>query len=507
MLNLAAFALATPLAGANAASPPAWGGFAGNAQHTGQSATPPQAFGSIHWTAAVDAAPQLSGGELLIHYASPMITAANTVLLPVKGTATGGFRIEARAGATGALLWTLNTGWTPPAHNWYPPLPAVLSQQNRLSVAGPGGVVTTRLNPDLATGTVANSIFYGASAYSANKAAFNKGLQISTPLATDAAGNLYFGFTVSGTGLTDSTGKALKSGIARISASGVGTWVSATTASGLSSMTQVPTNAAPAVSKDGKTIYVPVSNGSSGYLLALNSTTLATNAKVSLVDPSSGWAGWVSNDSSASPMVGPDGDVYFGVLEQPFPNHNDRGWLLHYDAALATIKTPGPFGWDNTTSVVPASVVPSYTGPSSYLLMTKYNNYQGIGTGDGLNRIAIVDPGTAAPDQLLPAVQSMAVVQSVLGPTNYPGTSLVPGTSLYPRYEWCINSAAVDITKGTVIANSEDGHLYHWDLKTGLISESLLLNTPRPEAYTMTVIGPDGTVYAINNATFYAIGK
>ena len=57
-----------------------------------------------------------------------------------------------------------------------------------------------------------------------------------------------------------------------------------------------------------------------------------------------------------------------------------------------------------------------------------------------------------------------------------------------------------------MFANSEDGHLYRWDLKTRKDSQSLLLNAPRPEAYTPTVVGPDGTVYAINNATFYAIG-
>jgi hypothetical protein len=33
------------------------------------------------------------------------------------------------------------------------------------------------------------------------------------------------------------------------------------------------------------------------------------------------------------------------------------------------------------------------------------------------------------------------------------------------------------------------------------------LNGPRREAYTPTVIGPDGTVYAINNAALYAIGR
>jgi len=39
------------------------------------------------------------------------------------------------------------------------------------------------------------------------------------------------------------------------------------------------------------------------------------------------------------------------------------------------------------------------------------------------------------------------------------------------------------------------------------LTQSLLLNAPRPEAYTPSIIGPDGTVYVINNSTLYAIGN
>jgi len=58
-----------------------------------------------------------------------------------------------------------------------------------------------------------------------------------------------------------------------------------------------------------------------------------------------------------------------------------------------------------------------------------------------------------------------------------------------------------------VIANSEDGQVYRWDLVHHRLAETLRLNPPLPEAYTPTIIGPDGTIYAINNATLYAIGR
>jgi hypothetical protein len=81
-----------------------------------------------------------------------------------------------------------------------------------------------------------------------------------------------------------------------------------------------------------------------------------------------------------------------------------------------------------------------------------------------------------------------------------------PNTPRGARYEWCINSIAVDPTTGSAIANNEDGHLYRWDLDTGQLTDDLRLNGPRGQAYTSTVIGPDGTSYAIQNAVLYAVG-
>lgn len=476
-------------------SPPEWQGLGGNSQHDAQASAALQGLTHIRWKARVDLNPQLSGGELLIHYASPMITAANTVILPVKTGATGGFRVDARKGTSGAPLWSLSSDYILPPHDWTPSFPAQLTAQNRLYYAGAGGTVYYRDTPDAATGTLGQLAFYRLGTYQAHKAAFNNTVEIDTPITSGAAGDIFFGFTVTGANPAN-----LTSGIARIGADGRGRWISAGAAAKDPAMTEVAMNCAPAVSPDGKTVYLAVSNGNSGYLVGLDSATLQPKYEAALNDPSSGSPAWLTDNSSASPTVGPDGDVYYGVLENPFPDHNDRGWLLHFDATLAISKIPGSFGWDDTASIVPASAVPSYSGPSSYLLMTKYNNYLDIGpTGDGHNRIAIVDPNQTQADPYSTATVMKDVITR-LGPTPFPGS---PGAS----YEWCINTAVVDLASDAVIANSEDGHVYRWNLANNTIDQRLLLNAPRPEAYTPTVIGPDGTAYAINNAFLYAIGK
>jgi hypothetical protein len=80
--------------------------------------------------------------------------------------------------------------------------------------------------------------------------------------------------------------------------------------------------------------------------------------------------------------------------------------------------------------------------------------------------------------------------------------------STYPNAvrEWCINSGAVDIPGRAILANCEDGMLYKWDLRTNTFTQTLKLTAGIGEAYTPVAIGPDGKVYAINNATLFAVG-
>jgi hypothetical protein len=488
-----------------------WATYAGNAQHTALSTTPSQSLDAIHWQTPVDLDPQLSGSELLIHYGSPVITSANTVIVPVKTGATGGFELEAFNGANGTLKWTQPTDYLLPdqssgaTYRWTPTYGPALSGST-LYYPGAGGTIYERTGLDSnSIATPIQETFYGSlSTYQANQAAYNAGVSISTPITTDAQGNIYFGYQTS----SDAPG-GLTSGIGRISATGVGSFFPANQllANGTSAgMIQVATNCAPALSPDGSTVYVAMNTGNfgAGRLVALNAATLTPTASVPLLDPKTGGDALIPNDGSASPMVGPDGDVYFGVYDD---SGTSRGWMEHFSANLSVTKPTGGFGWDDTPSVVPASMVPSYHGSSQYLLMTKYNNYAQTG-GDGRNMLAILDPNATQIDTRPNSLGAggatiMKEVLTIAAPT--PDADLI---AQFPDAvtEWCINTAVVDPATDSILVNNEDGNLYRWNLSTNTLTQSITLSGGIGEAYTPTLMGPDGTVYAINDATLFAVG-
>jgi hypothetical protein len=321
-------------------------------------------------------------------------------------------------------------------------------------------------------------------------------VHVTTPLTAAPDGSVYFGFTVTGR-----TPAHLSSGIARIDAQGHATWIRARAAAGGPGITGVAINCAPALSPDGATLYIALTGPRRSVLAGLSAATLQPRFHALLKDPLTGRRAMILSSSTAAPTVGPDGDVFYGIEENPFGTHDARGWLLHFNATLTQARIPGSFGWDDTVSVLPASAVPRYHGTSPYLLVSKYNNYLGLPPqGDGRNRVAVLDPRSGQKDPYT-RIRVMKAVQTVLAPVH------PPREPRRARYEWCINSAAVDLADDSVIVNNEDGTVYRWDLARNRLAEKFHLNRPRPEAYTPTTIGPDGTVYAINNATLYAIGR
>jgi hypothetical protein len=476
---------------------PSWPTHSHDVQHTGVSSVPSEPLRRIRWQTPVDLKPQISSGNLFIHYGSPLVTAKNTVVVPMKTQAAGGFRVEGRNGRSGALKWSLDSDYRVPSAAFTPSFGPVLSR-DKVVVPAAGGTILIRQDDDVPNAAVVRVAFYGLDDFRANRQVFTENVKINTPITADHQGNLFFGFMVLGP-----IPIPLQSGLARIGSNGSSSWISAAVASDDPSITKINMNCAPALSNDEKNLYIGVNSSDFGfgYLLELNSTTLQPFNKVRLKDPFSGSDALITDQSSATPTVGPDGDVYFGVLENPFPFHNDRGWLLHFSADLRHEKIPGGFGWDDTASVVDASLVPSYQGTSSYLLMTKYNNYASRG-GDGVNKLAILDPNASTPDFILgnPVMNEVLTIAGLTPDSEFP---------FFPNAvrEWCINTAAVDPFTRSVLANSEDGKLYRWNLTTNSFSQIISLTGGIGEAYTPTVIGVDGTAYAINRAVLFAIGR
>jgi len=481
--------------------------FAGDARHTAVFSRAAQDLRTIRWSAIIDRNP--AGGEA--HYGAPLITASNTVLAPVK-TETDGFEVDAFSASAGTLKYTLPSDYILPSHGLYPTYQPVLAAGpagQRLYFPAAGGTVYFLDDPDTdSPGTPVRRVFYTSlSNYLADAGDYNSTIFINTPLTADSAGNVYFGFRVEGNAPAPLS--TSQSGFARIDPAGIGTYVLAATVAGDSADIMDSHSSAPALSADETTLYVVVKSifSDNAYLLGLDTTTLARKYRVALKDPRGGNANdaVILDDGTASPTVAPDGDVYFGIFGNPY--NGSRGFLLRFSGDLAVEKPPASFGWDYTAAIVPASMAPIYTGPSSYLIFAKYNNYlTGAGTdsGDGVNRIALLDPNATQVDSHASSAGLLVMreVSTIGGPTPDDEN---PGVPLAVR-EWCINTAAVNPATNSVFTPSEDGHIYRWNLATNSLTQALELTPGIGEPYVPTVIGPDGTVYTLNGGALFAVG-
>jgi hypothetical protein len=223
------------------------------------------------------------------------------------------------------------------------------------------------------------------------------------------------------------------------------------------------------------------------------------------VDPATNrpGAGQVVDDASSSPVVAPDGSVFYGA----YSSYNySQGHLMHFDAS-GDYTGAYPFGWDTTPAI--------YVHDGTYSLVTKDNHYGSMGSYCSSETYCPSDRNAYAPDypeeyfisQLSPDLavewQSKATNQETC---SRDASGAIACLTDHPfSFEWCVNAPAIDAT-GTVYANGEDGWLYAI-AQGGTVKDRILQRYPFGAAYTPVSLGGDGKVYSQNSGHLFVIGR
>jgi len=285
-------------------------------------------------------------------------------------------------------------------------------------------------------------------------------------------------------------------------------------------------NIAPAVSSDGSTVYtasVAHFDDMVAYVVAVNSADLTPKWATSLenlledgcgvilsigpsnsspnacrvganggVDPTTNakGSGTISDESSSSPTVLPDGSVLFGATD----NYNfGRGHLFHFSAEGQFINAYA-FGWDSTPA--------AYTHDGTFSVVIKDNHYDATAYCPPSFNSAICAVRPQGPYYITQLDANLNVEW------QFQNTTM---DVAHPNgFEWCINMPAVD-RNGNVYVNSEDGNIYELPQgHSGVFTTptgQLFLNLALGAAYTPLSIGADGKLYTQNNGHLFVVGN
>jgi outer membrane protein assembly factor BamB len=291
-------------------------------------------------------------------------------------------------------------------------------------------------------------------------------------------------------------------------------------------------NAAPAIAPDG-TIYVPSVahlNSWTGYLLAVNAdlsprwqrslrdlftdgcnVLVPANGSVggcrtgarTGVDPAQNRPGAarILDDSTASPVLTPDGRILFGT----FTRYNrSQGHLVAFNTA-GTVLASYPFGWDLTPALD--------LHDATYSVLIKENHY---GVGSYCDNSDVCPPQRGLDDPAGPEAYFVTRLAATLEPewrfqnTNTQSCVRTP-LGLHclddhpASFEWCVNAVAVDAA-GVTYAASEDGGLYAID-RGGNLLHHLFLDLAVGAAYTPIALDAAGRVFTQNDGIVFALGR
>lgn len=206
-------------------------------------------------------------------------------------------------------------------------------------------------------------------------------------------------------------------------------------------------------------------------------------------------AGQVVDNSSSSPVIAPDGSIFYGA----FTRYNySRGHLFKFTPEGEFVGAYD-FGWDSRPAF--------YEHDGTYSVIIKDNHY------DSGSYCAAEQFCPMAPEGPYYITQLSADLKPEwsFASTNTQSCAVTADGTLecnadHPNgFEWCINQAAVD-GNGVVYANSEDGNIYAID-QGGALKQRMFLNLAVGAAYTPVSIGPDGKIYAQNAGHLLVIGN
>ncbi len=514
----------------------------------------------VNYDSLVDQELSDSGGELFLHYQAALVD-GNDVFMEFKsGSYTGRPSWETQSWSIHKLSWQggkLTDRWAGPS-DWKPepfgspvfePVFHAALTTSYLYEPGAGG---TLLQIDRNDGHLVRRINpFGT--------AVNPTIFVAGPLTSDAAGDIYYNalqLSASGAWNLDAPGSWLvrvkadgsfktapfsalvpdaplaQAQCTNIFASTQLPWPPSpgATAPSITCGSQRPgINVAPAIAPDG-TIYTVSRahlNSRWGYLVAVNpdltpkwarslrnrfhdgcNVLLPANGApggcragaTTGVDPSDNQpgSGSVNDNSTASPVVAPDGSVIYGA----YTRYNySQGHTMKFGAD-GTFLASYQFGWDTTPAV--------WAHDGTFSLVTKENHYDSLSYCGQIEFCSSVRPSgdqeayyiTQLDSNLRPEWKFRS--SNTLGcARNWDGTTTC--TDDHPDgFEWCVNAPAID-ARGTVYVNSEDGRLYAI-AQGGYLAGSILLQFALGAAYTPISIGGDGAIFAQNAGHLFVVG-
>jgi len=230
------------------------------------------------------------------------------------------------------------------------------------------------------------------------------------------------------------------------------------------------------------------------------------------VDPATNrlGSGRINDAGTASPVVLPDGNVYFGA----WGRYNvSRGHAYKLNGSSGAIMATYDFGWDDTQAI--------FQHDSTYSIVMKDNHYdeeEGFycnSTDTSGNLIPTFSQGgdptivsnvicdwTSIPkgpfyitqvDPNLNPEWKFKSTETKACHRQADGTVVCVNDGKHPNgFEWCINAPAVD-GAGNVYVESEDGNVYVLDQ-----GHSGVFTTPKSKVFTNLAIGAAYTPYSID---------